>query len=116
MLYFCTFFFIILFFFFIKMLYFCTLILYLIKKNLHCRKLLSEIISFTSKPHISAVNLMACMSSLVTLARARPAFLSQVFETLELLHCEYQWIKANLFYPNLPEKPNIALIFFVQVN
>ncbi|KAF2357901.1 Symplekin C-terminal [Trinorchestia longiramus] len=48
--------------------------------------MVQKLVSFLGSIHISSVNLMTCMSSLVILARARPIFLPSVVQALELLH------------------------------
>ncbi|KAI5704454.1 hypothetical protein M8J75_005471 [Diaphorina citri] len=44
------------------------------------------IVKFFSSPHISSVNLMASMGSIVNIARMRPQFTGRVVAALELLH------------------------------
>ncbi|XP_018018176.2 symplekin [Hyalella azteca] len=50
------------------------------------KQMVQKLVSFLGSIHISSVNLMTCMSSLVILARARPIFLPSVVQSLELLH------------------------------
>lgn len=50
------------------------------------KQLLGKLVGFQGSIHISSVNLMTCMSSLVIIARARPMFLGTVVQALQLLH------------------------------
>ncbi|KAF0289380.1 Symplekin [Amphibalanus amphitrite] len=50
------------------------------------RTVFAEMIKFHGSPHISSVNLMACMGSLTLIARCRPSFIGQVISALESLH------------------------------
>ena len=50
------------------------------------RSVFAELIKFHGSPHISSVNLMACMGSLTLIARCRPSFIGQVISALESLH------------------------------
>ncbi|KAL0272117.1 UNVERIFIED_CONTAM: hypothetical protein PYX00_005209 [Menopon gallinae] len=44
------------------------------------------LIKFHGSPHISSVNLMTCMGSLVLIAKLRPQFMAKVVTALETLH------------------------------
>ncbi|XP_037073989.1 LOW QUALITY PROTEIN: symplekin-like [Pollicipes pollicipes] len=50
------------------------------------RSVFAQLIKFHGSPHISSVNLMACMGSLTLIARCRPSLLTQVISALESLH------------------------------
>ena len=50
------------------------------------RSVFAELVKFHGSPHISSVNLMACMGSLTLIARCRPSFIGQVISALESLH------------------------------
>ncbi|KAF6211989.1 hypothetical protein GE061_012506 [Apolygus lucorum] len=47
---------------------------------------LDLMIKFHGSPHISSVNLMACMGALTTIAKMRPAFMGRAIAALEALH------------------------------
>ena len=44
------------------------------------------LIKFHGSPHISSVNLMTCMGSLVLIAKLRPQLMGKVVTALESLH------------------------------
>ena len=50
------------------------------------RSVFAEMVKFHGSPHISSVNLMACMGSLTLIARCRPSYIGQVISALESLH------------------------------
>lgn len=47
------------------------------------------LIKFHGSPHISSVNLMTCMGSLVLIAKLRPQFIGKVVTALESLHSKF---------------------------
>lgn len=47
---------------------------------------LEHVIKFHGSPHISSVNLMACMGTLTLIAKMRPQYISKVIIAYETLH------------------------------
>lgn len=54
------------------------------------------LIKFHGSPHISSVNLMTCMGSLVLIAKLRPQFMGKVVTALETLHSKFSKLRILL--------------------
>lgn len=55
---------------------------------LFTRTVFDLMLKFHASAHISSANLMACMGSLTTIAKARPQFIGKVVHALKSLHCK----------------------------